>query len=142
AADIVDVYRRHTGALRAEVVSGLEGGTVQYLRTQEESLFAAESPEPCVLIAPSGMCEGGRIVHHLKRHIDDPRCSVVLVNYQAMGTPGRQMLEKGPTVRFLGREWNKWADIVHLDGFSGHADQEDFLAYLTPLAGKVTQVCL
>ena len=43
---------------------------------------------------------------------------------------------------FLGRDWNKWAEIVHLDGFSGHADQDDFLAYLTPLAGRVDQVCL
>ena len=95
-----------------------------------------------IIVASSGMCEAGRIVHHLKHHIDDPRSSVVLVSYQAYGTPGRNMLESGPTVRFLGKEWNKWAEIVHLDGFSGHADQEDFLAYLNPLVGKVKRVCL
>jgi len=81
-------------------------------------------------------------VHHLKRHLDDPRCSVVLVSYQGYGTPGRRMLEKSPTVRLQNRDYNKWAEIVHLDGFSGHADQDDFLAYLTPLADKVNHVCL
>jgi metallo-beta-lactamase family protein len=149
AADIAEVYRRHPEALSeaevqhlAEDPDFLGGPLVHYVRSFEESMRIAERQGPHVVVAASGMCEAGRIVHHLKHHIDDPRCSVVLVSYQASGTPGRRMLERGPTVRFLGREWNKWAEIVHLDGFSGHADQEDFLAYLTPLAGKVDRVCL
>src|SRR5262249_28307846 len=84
----------------------------------------------------------GRILHHLKRHIDDPRCAVVLVSYQAPGTPGRRLLERGPTVRFLNRDWNKWAEVVHLDGFSGHADQEDLKSYLGPLVGRARAVRL
>jgi metallo-beta-lactamase family protein len=95
-----------------------------------------------VIVAAGGMCEGGRIVQHLKHHIDDPRCSIVLVNYQAPHTPGRQLLQRGPTVRFHGRKWNKWADVVYLAGFSGHADHDDLLACLAPLAGTVPQVCL
>jgi metallo-beta-lactamase family protein len=95
-----------------------------------------------VIIAPSGMCEGGRIVGHLKQHIDDPRCSIVLVNYQAPHTPGRQLLERNPTVRFHGRKWNKWADVVYLAGFSGHADHDDLLAALAPLAGPAVKVRL
>jgi metallo-beta-lactamase family protein len=51
-------------------------------------------------------------------------------------------MEPKPPVRFLGREWNKWIEVVHLEGFSGHADREDFLAYLAPLAGKVGKVRL
>jgi len=51
-------------------------------------------------------------------------------------------LEKSPTIKFLGREWNKWVEVVHLDGFSGHADRADFLAYLEPLAGQVGKVRL
>jgi metallo-beta-lactamase family protein len=130
AADIVEVYRRHTGSLQAEAVSGLEGGTVRYLRTQEESQAAGQASEPSVLIAPSGMCEGGRIVHHLKLHIDDPRTTVVLVNYQAPHTPGHRLLERCPTVRFHGKKWNKWADVVYLSGFSGHADHGDLMTLL------------
>ncbi|HEV3146891.1 MAG TPA: MBL fold metallo-hydrolase RNA specificity domain-containing protein, partial [Gemmataceae bacterium] len=72
----------------------------------------------------------------------DPRCSVVLVSYQAAGTLGRKMLDRGPTVRFLGKDWNKWAEIERLEGFSAHADQPDFLAYFQPLLGKVGKVCL
>jgi metallo-beta-lactamase family protein len=88
------------------------------------------------------MCEGGRILQHLKRHIDDPRCTIVLVNYQAPHTPGRQLLERGPTVRFHGKRWNKWADVEYLAGFSGHADHDDLLAFLTPLAERNPKVRL
>jgi metallo-beta-lactamase family protein len=83
------------------------------------------------------MCDAGRIVHHLKQHVDDPRCTVILVSYQAQGTTGRRLLDKNPTVRMLGKDWNKWLEVVHLDGLSAHADRDDFLAYLRPLAGKV-----
>lgn len=149
AADIADIYRRHPEALAPDAVQHLAddpdylgGPMVHYVRSFEESVEIGRSTGPQVIVAASGMCEAGRIVHHLKHHIDDPRCSVVLVSYQALGTPGRAMLERGPTVRFLGKDWNKWAEIVHLDGFSGHADQEDFLAFLSPLAGQVGTVCL
>ena len=88
------------------------------------------------------MCDAGRILSHLKQHIDDPRCSIILVSFQAPGTTGRRLMENKPTVKFLGREWNKWIEVVHLEGFSGHADRTDFLAYLTPLAGRVGKVRL
>jgi metallo-beta-lactamase family protein len=74
--------------------------------------------------------------------VDDPRCTIILVSYQASGTTGRRLMEPKPTVRFQGRDWNKWIEVVHLDGFSGHADKEDFVAYLSPLAGKVGKVRL
>jgi metallo-beta-lactamase family protein len=88
------------------------------------------------------MCDAGRILTHLKQHVDDPRCTVILVSFQASGTVGRKLTEQRPTVRFLGRDWNKWIDVTHLEGFSGHADREDFVTYLTPLVGKVCKVRL
>jgi metallo-beta-lactamase family protein len=94
------------------------------------------------VIAASGMCEAGRILHHLKRAVDDPRASVVLVNYQAPQTVGHRLLERGPTVRIGSRTFNKWADVYYLNGFSGHADHADFLALLGPLAGRVGKVRL
>jgi metallo-beta-lactamase family protein len=99
-------------------------------------------PGPFIVIASSGMCDAGRIVSHLKQSVDDPRATVILVSYQAHGTTGRRLMETKPTVTFQGKEWNKWIEVVHLEGFSGHADKEDFLAYLAPLAGKVGQVRL
>src|SRR5262249_3767359 len=73
-------------------------------------------------------------------NIDDPRCSVVLVSYQAPQSLGQRLRERGPTVRFLGRQWNKWADVIDLNGFSAHADHQDFLAALAPLAGRARKV--
>jgi metallo-beta-lactamase family protein len=88
------------------------------------------------------MCDAGRIVTHLKHNVDDPRGMVILVSYQAPGTTGRKLLENKPTVWIQGKEWNKWIDVLHLDGFSGHADRDDFLAYLGPLAGKMGKIRL
>src|SRR5262249_12820426 len=93
-------------------------------------------------IAPGGMCEGTRITRHLKQALDDPRCSVVLVSYQAPQTLGRRLLEPVPRVRFHGRHWNLWAEVVELPGFSGHAAHDDLMAYLRPLTGLVKKVRL
>ena len=149
AADVADVYRAHPDALGPDVAEAvreghgvLGGDGVVYVRDFEESMRLATRPGPAIVIAASGMCDAGRIVGHLKQNVDDPRCTVILVSYQAQGTLGRRLTEPKPTVRFLGKEWNKWIDVVHLEGFSGHADKDDFLAYLTPLAGRVGKVRL
>lgn len=70
------------------------------------------------------------------------RCTVILVSYQAQGTTGRRLVEKGPTVRIMNRDYNKWLEVVHLDGFSAHADRDDFLAYLKPIAGNLAKARL
>jgi metallo-beta-lactamase family protein len=149
AADVADVYKAHPDALGPEVAGAvreghgvLGGDGVVYVREFDESLRLAARPGPAVVVAASGMCDAGRIVGHLKQHVDDPRCTVILVSYQASGTTGRRLTEPKPTVRFAGKEWNKWIEVVHLEGFSGHADKDDFLAYLGPLAGKVGKVRL
>jgi metallo-beta-lactamase family protein len=149
AADVADVYRAHPNSLHPEVAGpvreghGILGGDgVEYVREFEASMRLATRSGPCVIIASSGMCDAGRIVTHLKQTVDDPRCTIILVSYQAAGTTGRRLLEPKPTVRFAGRDWNKWINVVHLDGFSGHADREDFLAFLSPLAGRVGKVRL
>src|SRR2546423_14511599 len=94
------------------------------------------------MVASGGCCAGGRILNPLLLPLDAPRAGVVLVSYQASHTLGRRLLERGPTVRFRGRRWNKWADIVQLTGFSGHADHDDLLASLGPLVGAARRVCL
>jgi metallo-beta-lactamase family protein len=149
ACEVAEVYRAHPNSLAPEIAQalreghGLLGGDgVTYIREFEESALLATRPGPAVIIASSGMCDAGRIQHHLKQLVDDPRCTIVLVSYQAQGTVGRKLLEPKPTVRFQGRDWNKWIEVIHLDGFSGHADKDDFTAYLQPLAGKVGKVRL
>ena len=148
AADITGVYQRHPECLTDEArqelsKDGILGGSiVEYIREFEDSARIAHRQGPAIIIASSGMCDAGRIVHHLKAFVDDPRCTVILVSFQAPGTTGRRLLEKSATVRMGGRDWNKWIDVVHLDGFSGHCDRDDFLEYLAPLAGKVEKTRL
>jgi metallo-beta-lactamase family protein len=148
AADITDVYYMHPECLNEQARQrmkrdGILGGDlVEYVREFEDSMRIALRPEPMILVASSGMCDAGRILHHLKLHVDDPRCCVILVSYQAQGTTGRRLMEKSPTVRFLGREWNKWLEVIHLEGFSAHADLDDFREYLLPIAPKVGKVRL
>lgn len=146
--EMAEVHRQHFQNLGSATAARLAGGgpfpgsAVQYVRSLEESRELSARRGPCVLIAPSGMCEGGRILHHLKQHLDDPRSSVVLVNYQAPHTLGRRLLERGPFVRFHGQRWNKWADVVYLAGFSGHADHDDLMAALGPLVDQDPRVRL
>jgi metallo-beta-lactamase family protein len=149
AAEVAEVYRSHPASLSPEIAQalreghGLLGGDgVNYVRDFEESTRLATRPGSSVIIASSGMCDAGRIQQHLKQLVDDPRCTIILVSYQASGTVGRKLLEPKPTVRFQGRDWNKWLDVIHLDGFSGHADKEDFLSYLRPVVGKIGKVRL
>jgi metallo-beta-lactamase family protein len=139
AASIADVYRAYPNRLAPGTLHRLgeaPQGQVQYVRSLAESKELSRSPEPCILVASGGMCEAGRIIRHLERHIDDPRCSIVLVSYQAPQSLGHRLRERGPTVTFQGKTWNKWAEVIDLNGFSGHADHNDLLTQLTPLAGR------
>jgi metallo-beta-lactamase family protein len=140
AAEISVVHQRYADALEALPEVGLP--PVHYFESAEEARQVSLQPEPCVLVASGGMCEGGRILQHLRLHLDDPRTSIVLVSYQAPNSPGAQLLQLRPTVRFHGRNWNKWAEVVSINGFSGHADQDDFLALLGPALGETGKVRL
>lgn len=142
AADISQVYARYPDAYPRPPLGSERDGTVIYVRSPGESDELEERRGPCIIVASGGMCDGGRIVKHLRRHIDDPRASLVLVSYQAPDSLGRKLLEKGPKARFHGRVWNKWIDVKELNGFSGHADHDDHLAYLAPLVDRVGKVRL
>jgi metallo-beta-lactamase family protein len=140
AADIAEVYDRYS-----DVIEQAEGpGTpeITYVRTAEDSKALSESSDSCIVVASGGMCDGGRILTYLRQYIDDPRATIVLVSYQATHSLGAKLLEKGPTVRFHGHVWNKWAEVVELKGFSGHADQNDFMALLGASVGQTRQVRL
>jgi metallo-beta-lactamase family protein len=139
ANKILDVYEQHTEALAEPVRHAIAAGKpflrtdyVRYITHVEESRQLTVDPTPAVIVASSGMGEGGRILQHLRHNIDDPRCTVVLVSFQTPGSLGARLLERSPSVRFLGRDWNKWADVVVLRGFSGHADHAGLMGLLQP----------
>lgn len=140
AANIADVFRRHPDAFRFDMAN--EIGVVHYVASFEESMKLLDRPGPCVIVASGGMCEGGRIQQHLSRTVDDPSTTIVLVSYQAQRTIGRQILDRPAHVHFLGKDWPMWADVLHLEGFSGHADRDDLLKHLMPLVDRNPTMCL
>ena len=150
AGDISLIFPKHPECMSPDgvrqlqgPVNFLQGPLLHYVKSVEESKALNVRREPCILVASSGMGEGGRIRHHLKHNIDDPRCTVILISYQPRETLGWRLLERRPTVRIMGsREQNKWADVVSLRGFSGHADHADLLHALSPFAGQPVKVCL
>jgi metallo-beta-lactamase family protein len=95
----------------------------------EESKRVTASREPCVVIAASGMCEHGRILHHLKHGIEKEQNSVVIVGYQAAHTLGRRLVEGQREVKIFGDMFDRKAEVAVLDAFSAHADRDDLLAY-------------
>ncbi len=139
ASRVVAVYQRYANDLAEN--DGPDDPPAHYV-SPEVALEASTGREPCIIVASGGMCEGGRIVHHLRHHIDDPRSAIVLVSYQAPHSLGAKLLERHPTVRFHGRKWNKWVSVVPMNGFSGHADHADLLHLLRPLADATRRVCL
>jgi metallo-beta-lactamase family protein len=101
-----------------------------------------EDPSPKIIISASGMCDAGRIRHHLKHNLWNHKNSIVFVGYQAMGTLGRRIIEGERDLSILGEEIHVGARIYSLEGFSGHADQEGLLAWLSGFQVKPKQIFL
>lgn len=104
--------------------------SVTYTRTVEESKMLDLMTSPCVIISASGMMEGGRILHHLKYYIGDPKNTVVFTGYQAEGTRGQYILSGGKNVRIHGGEYPVEAEIKELSNLSAHSDSKELLNWL------------
>jgi metallo-beta-lactamase family protein len=149
AARATELFRAHPECFNAHALQLLQKHPelfgeqhIRYIDKVHESIELNSRPGPCVIISASGMCEGGRILHHLKHHIEDARSTILIVGYQATDTLGRRLVERRPEVRILGRMYPVKAEVVVLNGLSSHADQGDLLRSLTPLAGTAQQVRL
>jgi metallo-beta-lactamase family protein len=148
AAAATEVFRLHPECFDEETIALFDrqpdlfgGSRIQYLRHVEDSKRLNASPDPAVIIAASGMCEAGRILHHLKHNIEDPRTTILLVGFQAPHTLGRRIADRNEEVRLLDRVLKLRAEVISLNGFSAHADHDDLVEYLSPLA-KTTKVRL
>ena len=125
--ELFDDEARRTVDEAAESSDGLR---VIYTASVEESKALNRLTGGAIIVAASGMCDGGRIRHHLRQRLSDPRTTVLFIGYQAAGTLGRRLLEGAPAVRMFGEEVAVRAKIARLDGFSAHADQTALLAWL------------
>ncbi|HHX44672.1 MAG TPA: MBL fold metallo-hydrolase [Chloroflexi bacterium] len=109
---------------------------LDYLRRPEESKALNDRQEPMVIISASGMCEAGRILHHLKNNIESRRNTVLFVGFQAEHTLGRRILNGDETVPILGERYRLQARVEHIDGYSAHADRDELLGYVSRLGPR------
>ena len=106
---------------------------LRYTRRVEESKALNTMDEPIIIISASGMCEAGRILHHLKNNIEDPRTTVLFVGFQAEHTLGRRIVERRETVSIFGERYPLKAHVETIDGYSAHADRDELLGYIRQL---------
>ncbi len=137
ATTATEVFKRNAQVFDDETKEYITKGdnpldfkNLKFTRTSEESMWLNSNPEPKVIISASGMCEAGRIRHHLKHHLWDKKSSIVFVGYQAEGTLGKLLLDGIKEVTLFGEKIKVNAQIHNLEGFSGHADRDGLLAWI------------
>lgn len=133
--DHPECYDRETLEMLANDVNPFGFGLLTYTRSQEESMALNTLREPCIVIAASGMCEGGRILHHLKHGVGDPDNTVLIVGFQAQDTLGRKLVEGAPKVRIYGEEHRVRCHVETMNGLSAHADRDELSAYIKNIPG-------
>lgn len=140
---LTSVYRRHSDQLDVEVRSTLLTDTdvfgfhgLTYIATRDESIALNHREGPFVVIAASGMCENGRVVHHLKNSVEDENNRIVIIGFQAAHTLGRRIVERQPKVRIFNRSYDLNAKVETLNGLSAHADVEDFKWWYDQMASR------
>ena len=120
----------------------LEFPGLQFTRTAQESKELNEDDNPAIIISASGMCEVGRIKHHLKHNIWNPKNTILFVGYQAPGTLGRKIVDGAKTVKIFGEEISVNARVEYIEGYSGHADQEGLLNFIYSFMKKPSHIFL
>ncbi len=149
AVDVTDIFRRYRDCFDQETWDLITSGDtplhfpgLRMAHSTEESKAINEHTMPCVIMATSGMCTGGRIKHHLRQNIGRPESTILFVGYQGNGTLGRQILDGNRQVRIHGRQWPVRAKVAQIYGFSGHADRSGLLRWIGNLEQAPRQVFL
>jgi metallo-beta-lactamase family protein len=113
---------------------------LRFIETPEQSKALNEEPGPMVIIAASGMCEGGRVLHHLQRTVGDPRNIILIVGFQAENTLGRRIVERRTPLRILGDEFELRARVHTINALSAHADRTSLMRWFDGVKGNLSRV--
>jgi metallo-beta-lactamase family protein len=139
SVNVTEVFKRHPECFDTETWQMINADhdndpfgfeRLTYIRDVEESKALNERQGPFIVISSQGMCEAGRILHHLANSIGDPRNMVIIVGYQADHTLGKKLVLREPVVNIFGEPHELKAEVVVLNSFSGHADRNELLSYL------------
>lgn len=149
AISATEVFRENTNLfeprIQEEIMNGdnpLEFPGLEFTRTADESKALNEDQRPSIIISASGMCEVGRIKHHLKHNIWNPKSTILFVGYQAPGTLGYNIVNGEKTVKIFGEEFAVNARIEYIEGYSGHADQEGLMNFIYSFINKPKHIFL
>jgi metallo-beta-lactamase family protein len=149
ATSVTEVFRKHTEDWDKEACEFyLEGNDpfgwerLKYTRTVQESKALNDLHVPSIVMAASGMAEAGRILHHLKNGIEDPRNLILITGYQAANTLGRKLVDRLPEVNIFGEPMRLRAEVDSIGELSGHADQNELLAWMEPAVKGLKKVFL
>lgn len=149
AVNITSVFRKHQDQYDEETNAFVKNGedpfefsNLRYIKEVEQSKALNDLRGPMVIISASGMCEVGRILHHLKNNIENPKNMVLITGFQAENTLGRKIVDKWPEVNIFGEPVRLRAEVVKLNELSGHADQSELLAWMRPVVRGLKRVFL
>ena len=149
AVNVTEVFRKHTELFDREAAQFGKSGEeafgfhrLRYVREVGESKALNDLHGPFMVISASGMCEAGRILHHLRNNIEDPRNTVLITGYQAENTLGRKIAARQPEVPIFGELVRLRAEVAVLDELSGHADQAELLEWMAPAVPSLRRVFL
>ncbi|HSR53236.1 MAG TPA: MBL fold metallo-hydrolase [Acidobacteriota bacterium] len=138
AVNVTSVYRTHPECYDQKLLDLLLDDDdpfgfrcLRYVRKVEQSKALNAMHVPMVVISASGMCEAGRVLHHLRNNIEDPRTCILIVGYNAPNTLGRRLVERQPRVRIFGESFNRRAEVEVINSYSAHADQPELLDFLS-----------
>ena len=149
AISATEVFRDNTNLFEPEVQEEIMKGDnplefpgLQFTRTADESKALNEDPRPSIIISASGMCDVGRIKHHLKHNLWNPNNTILFVGYQAPGTLGYEIVNGAKTVKIFGEEIAVNARIEYIEGYSGHADQDGLMNFIYSFIEKPKNIFL
>ena len=149
AVNVTEAFRKHIEHFDEETKRFLTAGDdpfgfarLRYIREVSESKALNDLRGPYVIISASGMCEAGRILHHLRNNIGDSRNTILITGFQAENTLGRKIVDKQIEVPIFGEPMRVRAEVAKLNELSGHADQRELLTWMKPFARGLKRVFL
>ncbi|HLD40982.1 MAG TPA: MBL fold metallo-hydrolase [Candidatus Omnitrophota bacterium] len=147
ACNITDVFLKNSASLDSEARALIENkadpfslSSIRYIRDAQESKKLNFDKSPMIIISTSGMCESGRVLHHLRNNIEDERNTILVVGYMAKNTLGKRIVEKNKSVKIFGESFVLKAQIEVINAFSANADKDDLIEYVAKTGGKMKKV--